>query len=210
MAAGGNGLYLSSFHKAELEARNGVLQFYRVIELIQEAKTGFRLTPAVLLDLHKYAIQDIYTCAGKFRTGQVYLSDKRHTPPPADQVPGLVEQMCNYVNENWEKSPVHLSAYLMWRHNWIHPFFGGNGRTSRALSYLVLCAKLEFVLPGKNTIPQQIERDRNPYFDALHSADDAWKEGGVDVSAMEELVSDALAAQLLSIHQQAMGLEKQN
>jgi hypothetical protein len=44
----------------------------------------------------------------------------------------------------------------MWSMNWIHPFFGGNGRTARALSYLVLSVKLGFVRPGTKTIPELI------------------------------------------------------
>jgi len=45
--------------------------------------------------------------------------------------------MCDHINENWAKlSPLHLAAYTLWRMNWIHPFVDGNGRTSRAVSYL--------------------------------------------------------------------------
>ena len=109
------------------------------------------------------------------------------------------------MNENWDKTPIHLAEYLMWRLNWIHPFFGGNGRTSRAVSYLILCAKLGFVLPGSQTIPEQIVAHREPYFDALKSADAAWQEGRLDLSQMETLLSELLAAQLLSVHNQAAG-----
>jgi Fic family protein len=93
----------------------------------------------------------------------------------------------------------------MWRHNWIHPFAGGNGRTSRGVSYLVLSVRLGFVLPGKNTIAQQIEKRRDTYYDALKTADQAEREGKIDVSQMEELLSNMLGAQLLSVHSQARG-----
>ncbi|HET9282483.1 MAG TPA: Fic family protein [Candidatus Angelobacter sp.] len=53
------------------------------------------------------------------------------------------------------KSAIHLAAYVIWRLNWIHPFADGNGRTSRALSYLVLCTRLGERLPGTVTIPDQ-------------------------------------------------------
>jgi Fic family protein len=118
----------------------------------------------------------------------------------------LVDEMCNYINANFGKSAVHLSAYVMWRHNWIHPFFGGNGRTSRAAAYLVLCARLGYDLPGSPTVPQQIAdvpKSRDRYVKALQAADASDKNGRLDVSMMEDLVSDCLAAQLLSIHQQA-------
>jgi Fic family protein len=96
----------------------------------------------------------------------------------------VVEELCDYVNDNWESStPIHLAAYVMWRLNWIHPFADGNGRTSRILSYVVLSIRAGFVLPGSPTIPDQIADNRVPYFDALDAADDAYRKGGIiDVS----------------------------
>src|SRR5260221_638598 len=121
-------------------------------------------------------------------------------PPPSYLVPALIEDMCDYVNERFtESSAVHLAAYVMWRLNWIHPFADGNGRTSRATSYMVLCLRLRERLPGSHTIPEQIVRNRGPYFAALDSADAAAQTGAVDVSKMEALLSDMLAAQLLSV-----------
>jgi Fic family protein len=88
---------------------------------------------------------------------------------------------------------------MMWRVNWIHPFNGGNGRTSRAISYLVLCARLGYRLVGTNTIPEQIVANRQPYYAALDAADDAYAEGKIDVSAMESLLGQMLAVQLASV-----------
>lgn len=69
-------------------------------------------------------------------------------------VPHLVEELCDYVNNNWEQaSAIHLASYVMWRLNWIHPFTDGNGRTSRILPYVVLSAKINGVLPGTPQIP---------------------------------------------------------
>lgn len=87
----------------------------------------------------------------------------------------------------------------MWRVNWIHPFAGGNGRTSRAVSYLVLCSKLGFRLPGTNTIPEQIVANRQPYYSALDAADAAWADGRIDVSEMEQLLAEMLSNQLASV-----------
>lgn len=88
------------------------------------------------------------------------------------------------MNDKWTvKSPIHLAAYVMWRLNWIHPFTDGNGRTSRALSYLVLCIRLKMLLPGRTTIPEQIEKDRTPYYKALEAADEAWAGDRIDLAA---------------------------
>lgn len=152
------------------------------------------------------------TCARENSVlGPVFLNrsipdPKLHQPPPHEEVIPLVDQMCEYVNGHFGNSAVHLAAYVMWRHNWIHPFFGGNGRTSRAASYLVLCARLGYYLPGNPTVPQQIAdaaSNRERYYRALQAADAAGREKRLDVSEMESLVSDCLAAQLYSIHQQA-------
>jgi Fic family protein len=196
--------------KATLEARNGLLQFEAIEALVAGASLGFELSPAHLREFHRLAIQDIYTCAGDFRTGPVWLarngvvSDDKHQPPPPEQVPVLVDEMCAYLNDNFgSASAIHLSSYAMWRLNWIHPFFGGNGRCSRALSYLLMNLKMGFNLPGINTIAQQIERNRDPYYEALGDADEAWKRSSLDLSKMEKLLSGLLAAQLLSVHEKA-------
>jgi Fic family protein len=200
-------LYRDRQHKAELEARNAFLQFDFVLSEIHKSVLGFTLKPDTILELQRLAIQDIYVCAGQFRTGPVIITNTHHQPPAAEFVPIYVEEMCDYVNTNWNTSPIHLAAYLLWRHNWIHPFFGGNGRTSRAVSYLALCARLGYPIPGTLTIPQQIEQNRDPYYNALRAADAAWREKKLDLSAMEQMLSDMLAAQLLSVHKAATGRE---
>ncbi len=107
--------------------------------------------------------------------------------------------MCEYVNDNWGKSPLHLASFVMWKLNWIHPFSGGNGRTSRAVSYLILCVRLGGKLPGTDSIPDQIVANRQPYYSALDAADEAWTKGLIDVSAMEKLLAHMLAVQLSSV-----------
>ncbi|MBM6581072.1 Fic family protein [Microvirga sp. BT689] len=121
-------------------------------------------------------------------------------------MPELVEGMCDYVNENWERStPLHLAAYIMWRLNWIHPFADGNGRTSRILSYVVLSIRAGGIPPGTPTIPDLIVENRQPYFSALDAADEAWSQDRIDLSVMEELLENLLAKQLTSYFQQAGG-----
>lgn len=119
-------------------------------------------------------------------------------------MPELTEDMCDYVNANWgTKSAYHLSSYMMWRLNWIHPFVDGNGRTARMSSYVVLCAKLGARLPGTKTIPEQIAANKTPYYDALEAADEAQRNGNIDLSVMEELLSSLLASQLYELHESA-------
>jgi Fic family protein len=195
--------------KADLEARNGLLQFEAIQVIADASKDGFMFTPGLLRELQRLAIQDIFVCAGRFRDGPVYLlrdppDPNKHQPPPADQVIPLVDETCGYINTNFGRlSPIQLAAYAMWMVNWIHPFFGGNGRTARAASYLLMSVRMGFNLPGLNTIPQQIEQDSAPYYKALEKADESYKGGTVDLSEMEGLLSKLLATQLVTIYDKA-------
>jgi Fic family protein len=197
-------LYRTSEEKREQETRNGAIQFLAVVHHVENWNTGTsRLTAELLCELQRLAINQIYDCAGKLRSGPVSIEGVKHEPPPYEKVPGLVAEMCDYVNA-WDKSAVHLASYLMWRINWIHPFFGGNGRTARATSYLIMCAKLGFLLPGTETIPDLILANREPYYQALRQADKAWEQHVLDISEMESLMSSLLAQQLYAVHQQAI------
>lgn len=108
-----------------------------------------------------------------------------------------MEEMCDWVNDHLAgESPIALCAYVMWRLNWIHPFDDGNGRTSRAVAYLVLCAAVGHRFPGRTTIPELIAIDKRPYYDALERIDSSEKIGAVDIAPMKDLVEGYLARQL--------------
>jgi len=192
--------------KAHTEARNALKQFDAVIEQVEYwTRPGrpFRLRPSTILNLHRIALEGISAYAGNFRPAGVAITGSKHQPPGAHLVPELIEEMCDYVNEHLQKSPTHLAAYILWRLNWIHPFTDGNGRTARAVSYLVLCVRLGYRLPGTNTIPAQIASDKTPYYKALEAADNAYHDRSLNVSELEEFLSGLLATQLVSVYRAA-------
>ncbi|NYJ11154.1 Fic family protein [Rhizobium leguminosarum] len=194
--------------RAEAEARNGLRQFdaarAMIIDAIEKG-SKWKLRPSLLLALHREALQGISVYAGNFRPADVAIQGSEHKPLGAHRVPELIEELCDYVNDNWDKTAVYLASYVMWRLNWIHPFSDGNGRTSRMVSYVVLCVKLQLPLPGIRTIPDQIVDNRKPYFDALEAADRAAERGAYDLSKMEELIEGMLATQLASVMETATG-----
>jgi Fic family protein len=189
--------------RARQEAKNGLRQFDEVIERINyslQPERPFKLRPSAILSLHRRALEGISSFAGVPRPGGIEIKGSKHQPPGAHLVAELLEQLCDYINENWAKSsPLHVAAYTLWRMNWIHPFVDGNGRTSRAVSYLVLCVRLGYVLPGTQTIPEQISRNKDPYYKALEAADQANAAGKIDLREMEKLLESLLAAQLVSV-----------
>ncbi len=189
--------------RARQEAENGLRQFDEVIERINyslQPERPFKLRPSAILSLHRRALEGISSFAGVPRPGGIEIKGSKHQPPGAHLVSELLEQLCDYINENWSKSsPLHAAAYTLWRMNWIHPFVDGNGRTSRAVSYLVLCVRLGYVLPGTRTIPEQIAQNKDPYYKALEAADQANAVGKIDLTEMEKLLESLLAAQLVSV-----------
>lgn len=200
---------LSEHERAEREARNALLQTARLEEMVEayvlDLERKFRLRPSAILDLNRLAIDGLDAFAGNWRPGSVQISGSKHQPPAAHLVPELVEQMCDYVNDNWAMRATHLAAYVMWRMNWIHAFTDGNGRTARAVSYLVLSVRLKMKIPGTPTIPEMIIDNREPYYEALEKADQSQEKGATDLSEMERLLESLLARQLLTVVSEASG-----
>jgi Fic family protein len=197
-------------HAARLEIENGFRQYDLAIEIIKtflEPDRPFALRVSLIQNLQAVAVEGIEPSPGRWRQGRVEISKSAHTPPEPHLVANLVQEMCDYVNDNWhEKTAFHVAAYVMWRLNWIHPFADGNGRTSRIVSYIVLSTALNTLLPGSPSIPQQIQEDRTAYFRALEHADEAFAERGeIDVSEMEAALKQMLAKQLLSVIEKADG-----
>lgn len=201
---------------ARQEVANGVRQFGLALELIREhvkdPERPFRLRPFHVLKLHAEALRDIHPLAGTFRNTAVKIGGSKHAPPEAAMVSEEVSYLCDYVNEHFDKANAeHLAAYVLWKLNWIHPFSDGNGRTSRAVSYVVMSIKLDSLLPGKPTIPEQIASDKRPYYDALEAADRAWAATGkVDVSDLEAMLDAMLAKQLLATANEARARESKS
>lgn len=168
----------------------------RLIRCVCSTPRELVLTPPLLLGLHRIAMDGVIPTAGQYRPdGEVYIGT--HVPPPFTEIPGLVEAMCEEVQARWqEHDPATLAAFVLWRVCWIHPFVDGNGRTARALAYLVLSTRFGFPLPGKHPVPERIQRDRKRYYAALSAADEAWARGRVDVSSLASVLRRALRAQL--------------
>jgi Fic family protein len=190
--------------KARREVRNGFQQFDHAIELIeywlQPDRKPFKLRPSAIMSLNRLALDGLSRYAGVYRPTAIEIKGSKHNPPGAYLVAELIEELCEYIAVNWDRSPIHLASYILWRLNWIHAFVDGNGRTTRVTSFIVLCVRLGYRVPGSPTIPELISRDKNPYYSALEVADAAYEsEKRIDVSAMEELVKRLLAEQLASV-----------
>jgi Fic family protein len=146
--------------------------------------------------LNYAAVSNIAQFGGRYRKEPIYVGN--HIPPHFKDVPDEMDRFFSVVHENWTimTHPTTLAAYALWRLNWIHPFVEGNGRTARAACYYLMCMRHGLLLPGQKIVPERIREDREPYYAALRSADQAWAEGHFDVSELADYLSNLLKAQL--------------
>jgi Fic family protein len=187
--------------KAQLEVNNGVAQLEYIEHLVNERKIS-ELRSTHVRELKRIAIDGIYPCGDGFRDAfrQVRIEGSRHELPHESRVPSLVDDMVERLNRDRASvAPIERAAFTIWRTNWIHPFPGGNGRTARALGYLILCMDLGSVPGGQPQFPTLIYGAAGEYTRALREADAADKEGRLDVSAMSTLVRDAITKQFASL-----------
>ena len=156
-----------------------------------------------VLGLHKLAIQNIYDCGGTYRDARVKveIANSPHEIPEPALVPSLVNEAIDWLNKEQARSPLEKAAYALWRFNWIHPFRGGNGRTSRAIAYLILCSAEGTMLSGTPVMPDLIYDRRDDYIAALHTVDASAKTNPdqPDFSAMSSFLRDIVTTQLTSV-----------
>ena len=118
-----------------------------------------------ILTLHQIIMKGIVDNAGRYRTTQVLIAGTNMVPPPAYDVPFLMQDLVDWVNKNpSELVPVELAAVLHHKFEHIHPFIDGNGRVGRLVMNLILL-RLGYPI----AVIRQVDRKR--YLDALSKAD---------------------------------------
>ena len=65
------------------------------------------------------------------------------------------------------------------------------------ISFCVLASDI------RSLAPRRFPRSKQPYYDALEQADTSWAKGELDLSAMEDILDEALASQLASVIEEA-------
>ena len=123
-------------NKSEQMVRNNYDALTYVLEHLEEP-----VTEDIIIQIARIVTRSAAEVpVNGYRESQVYVSRQNgpvYTPPEASAVPGLMKQLIVFI----QTSPLHpvLKAciahfYLVY----VHPFGDGNGRTARALSFMML------------------------------------------------------------------------
>ena len=112
------------------------------------ARDGAPLTPDDVLELHRIVTDG--TLEDESEAGRLQLPGEDrvfvvdiddtvlHRPPPAEELPERLEQLCAFANGENVEGFLHPVVRAILLHFWVgydHPFVDGNGRTARALFY---------------------------------------------------------------------------
>ncbi len=108
-----------------------------------------------------------------YRDGQNAIRDSVsgrlvYMPPEADDVPALMSQLAEWINraEKEQTPAVILAGLAHYQFVTIHPYYDGNGRTSRLLATLIL-HRGGYGLNGLFSLEEYHARDLGAYYSAL-------------------------------------------
>ena len=149
--------------KEHLEAKNHPDAINYVEKLAQEKAP---IKQDDILKVHALLMHGIDNQnAGKYRTGQVRVAGATFTPPPAQKIQTMINELLQTVSQNPDElRPIELAAFFHHKFVYIHPFIDGNGRTARLLMNVILM---------RNGYPFTVllKVDRPKYLRALSEAD---------------------------------------
>ncbi len=148
--------------REHFEAKNHEKALEHLYTLVHE---NYTLNSKDILAIHSYILRTIEDdFAGRIRNAGVRISGANFTPPNAQKVSKLLEELITFILQN----PLHLNTVelaTIFHHKfvWIHPFFDGNGRAVRLVMNLLL-------LKEGYTPAIILRNDRKKYYAALNAA----------------------------------------
>lgn len=131
------------------------------------------ITPDRILYIHKLisgkTLNDEHD-EGRFRDNDEIRiinhinSEIVHTPPPKEELKGLIEDLCFFCNKDSANfiHPIIKGCIIHFMIGWIHPFTDGNGRTARGLFYWYMLKK-GYWLTEYLSISRIIKDTKNQY-----------------------------------------------
>ena len=169
----------------------------------QMVKNNYHALTYVLEHLDEPITEEIFINIGKivtknasetevtgYRSASVYINDPNgvvYTPPEAKAVPEMMKQLVLFIHEN-DLHPILKACIAHFYFVYIHPFWDGNGRTARALSYMMLLQS-GYDFFRYFSISDIVSKERGKYYRAIKNVEDS--DG--DMTYFIDFYSDMLA-----------------
>ena len=161
--------------------------------------SGGPITEGLVREIHKCLVEGVRggsAAPGEYRRIQNYVVNSGtgavvYTPPAAYDVPILMRELIDWLNQERDVHPVLVSGIAQFQLVHIHPFLDGNGRASRLLSTLCLY-KAGYDFKRLFTISEYYDRDRAAFYRAIQGV----REQDMDLTGWIEYFTAGLATQL--------------
>ncbi|MBN2570471.1 MAG: Fic family protein [Deltaproteobacteria bacterium] len=182
-----------------------LLNYKKSFEFVSEyLEDGGPVTEGLIREIHKRLVEGVRGGAaapGEYRRIQNYVvnsvtGETVYNPPPAHDVPIMMADLVDWLNQEKGVHPVLASGISQFRFVHIHPFLDGNGRTSRLLSTLCLY-RAGYDFKRLFTISEYYDRDRPAFYRAIQSV----REHGMDMTGWLEYFVEGLTTQLSEVRE---------
>lgn len=151
---------------------------YRSLEYILD-NLHMPISESIILEIYKIitesTLEEDYQVE-KYRNDTVIIWDyaiqkEIYEGPNYLKVPGMLDDLLYFINSKDQLHPIEKASILHFYFVYIHPFFDGNGRTARALSYMYLLQQgydfFKFF-----SISTVIREQKGKYYKAIQDVED--------------------------------------
>jgi len=180
-----------------------LLNYRKAFEFVSEyLEDGGPITEGLVREIHKRLVEGVrggVAAPGQYRKIQNYVVNSVtgktvYTPPPAHDIPIMMAQLVDWLNQEQDVHPVLVSGISQFQFVHVHPFLDGNGRTSRLLSTLCLY-RAGYDFKRLFTISEYYDRNRPAFYRAIRSV----SERDMDMTKWLEYFVEGLTTQLAEV-----------
>ena len=157
-------------NKSEQMVKNNYDALIYVLEHLDE-----EITENTIIQIAKLVTQSAAEVqVSGYRGGAVYVTGREgvvYTPPGADAVPRMMRSLVDFIR-NSELHPLLKACVAHFYFVYVHPFGDGNGRTARALSYMMLL-KAGYDFFRYFSISDIVAEERGKYYRSMKNVEDS-------------------------------------
>jgi Fic family protein len=189
-----------------------VLNYNEALEhvngLFLKGKVKFDLD--LILKIQKIITKDLIAdfYSGQLRQGAVFVNDPAarkaiYLPPDHQDVPGLMNDLLEFVNGNEKKiDPLVLAGIFHKQFVIIHPFIDGNGRTAR-LATKILLANLGLDTFNLFSFENYYNNNVSKYFQFVGQIGNYYDiKDGIDYTRWLEYFTDGIVDELIRVSEE--------